>query len=117
MNTITKNSPVMYWLLALALSVGIMHAASGGVSPLGRADLVKVETILSKALKGKPTVLSGTKQQMEGGWKVICVANVGRGGAYELVVVTEPTFTLGYIESQKPKAEAGTAGKRRGSRG
>lgn len=107
-----KNLPIRLsvarWLVALVLGIGVLHAASDP-APLSKADLAKVEAVLTKNLKGKPTVLSGTKQEVDGGWKINCVANVGSGGAFEFVVMTEPNMTLGYIDSQKPKTEAPVA--------
>jgi hypothetical protein len=67
------------------------------------------KAVLAKNLKGKPTVQSGTKQEIDGGWKFNVVANVGPGGAFDLVVMTEKSMTLGYIESQTPKAESKAA--------
>jgi hypothetical protein len=107
-----KNLPirlsVVRWLAAFALCLGIVHAA-GEPTPLSKAELSKVEAVLTKNLKGKPTLQGGTKQQVDGGWKINCVASVGSGGTFEFVVMTELTMTLGYIDNQKPKVEEAAA--------
>jgi hypothetical protein len=104
MNTVPKNKIVAGSVLAFLLSAGFLNAAVGDVSPLSRAEIGQVEAVLTKNLKGKPSVQNGTKQELDNGWKINCVATVGSGGDFELVVMTEKSMTLGYIESQKPKA-------------
>jgi hypothetical protein len=103
-----KNLPirlsVVRWLAAFTLCLGIVHAAADP-APLSKAELTKIEAVLTKNLKGKPTLQGGTKQPVDGGWKINCVASVGSGGTFDFVVMTEPTITLGYIESQKPKVD------------
>ena len=92
-----------------------LHWVSGGtglptrgigflLSFMGR-ETHATKAVLAKNLKGKPTVQSGTKQEIDGGWKFNVVANVGPVGAFDLVVMTEKSMTLGCIESQTPKAE------------
>jgi invasion protein IalB len=111
MKTLPTNTLVARLLVMLALATGALHAAAAESAPLSRADIGKLDTVLTKLLKGKPAVQSGTKQEVEGGWRFNCLATVGSGGLYELVVLTEKTMTLGYIESQKPAPESGTAKK------
>jgi hypothetical protein len=112
MNAVATKRIVARCLLAFCLLAGLLNAAVGDVSPLSRADIGQVEAVLTKNLKGKPTVQSGTKQEVDGGWKITCVATVGSGGDYDLVVMTEKSMVLGYIESQKPRAESTQAAPR-----
>lgn len=104
MKKLPKISSIVRWFAISSLSLGLLQAAPGDVTPLNKAELGRVEAVLAKNLKGKPTVQSGTKQEIDGGWKFNVVANVGSGGAFDLVVMTEKSMTLGYIESQTPKS-------------
>lgn len=88
--------------VSLALITGLAHAAIGEVTQLNKADLTKVEAMLTKVLKGKPIVKSGQKEEIEDGWKITCVADVGSGGEFVLVVTAEKSMTLGSIVSQNP---------------
>jgi hypothetical protein len=99
-----KLSTIARRLFSLALFTGIVHAATGEVTPLSRSDTAKVEAMLTKVLKGKPTVKSGQKEELEDGWKITCVAEVGSGGEFVLVVTSEKSMTLGSIVSQNPSA-------------
>jgi invasion protein IalB len=108
MNAFVMKNIAVRAILALSFGAAVLNAAVGDVTPLSRSEFGQVETVLSKLLKGKPTLLSGTKQEVDGGWRVNCVANVGSGGSYEFVVVTEKTLTLGYIDSQKPHVAPAT---------
>jgi hypothetical protein len=85
---------------------GTANAKVGDVTPLSRADLGRVEAMLVKAFKGKPTLQGGTKEELEDGWRVNCVAEIGSGGVFDLVVMAEKTMTLGYVEKQMPKSES-----------
>lgn len=105
MGAVISKHIVKRYILAFALSAGLLHAAVGDVTPLSRADISQVEAVLTKNLKGKPSVQSGTKQEVDGGWKINCTATVGSGGTYDLVVMAEKSMTLGYIESQKPRPD------------
>ena len=112
MNTYSIGRLVVRLALVVALGLGVMQAAVGDVSNLSRADIGKVEAVLSKNLKGKPVVHGGTKQEVDGGWKINCRATVGSGGDFQFVVMTERSMTLGYVESQMPAVEpAATTGK------
>jgi hypothetical protein len=95
---------VICFLLAFGLLAGIARAAVGEVSQLSRAELTKVEAMLAKNLKGKPTIKSGSKEELDGGWKITCIADVGSGGEFELVLNAEKSMTLGSIVSQNPSA-------------
>ena len=90
------------YLFVFALLVSFLRAAIGEVTPLSRAELTKVEAMLVKALKGKPTVKSGEKEELDGGWKITCVADVGSGGEFVLVVNSEKSMTLCTVVSQNP---------------
>jgi len=90
------------YFVSFALLSGLVHAAIGEVTPLNRADLTKVEAMLTKVLKGKPAVKSGQKEEIEDGWKITCVAEVGSGGEFVLVVTSEKSMTLGSVVSQNP---------------
>ena len=109
MHALTMKSIMVRCLFTIAVSTGVLRAAAGDVTPLSRSEIRQVETVLTKNLKGKPTVQSGTKQEVDGGWKISCVATIGSGGAYDLVVMTEKSLTLGYIDSQKPHMESAAA--------
>jgi hypothetical protein len=97
-----KSSLLARFALTFGLVAGIMNAAVGDTSPLSKAELTKVEAMLTKNLKGKPTIKSGTKEELDGGWKITCVADVGSGGEFELVLNAEKSMTLGSIVSQNP---------------
>ena len=99
-----KSSLLARCVLAFSLLAGIMNAAIGDTSPLSKAELTKVQAMLAKNLKGKPTIKSGTKEELDGGWKIVCVADVGSGGEFELVLNAEKTMTLGSIVSQNPSS-------------
>src|SRR3954470_15000603 len=99
-----KSSLLARYVLGFALVTGIMNAAVGDTSPLSKAELTKVEAMLAKNLKGKPTIKSRTKQKLDGGWKITCVADVGSGGEFELVLNAEKSLTLGSVVSQNPTA-------------
>jgi hypothetical protein len=105
-----KKSITCY-LVAFGLLAGIAQAAVGDVSQLSRAELTKVEALLAKNLKGKPTVKSGQKEELDGGWKITCVADVGSGGEFELVVNSEKSMVLGSIVSQNPTTAKAAATK------
>src|SRR5688572_17232404 len=101
-----KSSVLARYLLAFGLLAGVLNAAVGEVTPLSRAELTKVEAMLAKNLKGKPTIKSGQKEELDGGWKITCVAEVGSGGEFELVLNAEKSLTLGSIVSQNPSKTA-----------
>jgi hypothetical protein len=107
-----KLSLLTRYFVIFALVAGLVRAAVGEVTPLSRAELGKVEAMLVKNLKGKPTIKSGQKEELDGGWKITCVADVGSGGEFVLVLNAEKSMTLGTIVSQNPsKAVAATAKK------
>lgn len=108
MSSITRFAAGL--LAVIALGAGSLSAAVGDVTPLNRADLTKVDAILTKLLKGKPTTLSGTKEELDAGWRIACTASVGSGGNYDFVVKAEKTMTLGYIETQKPAPDTSPNG-------
>lgn len=97
-----KLTTLARYFVSLILVAGLVHAAIGEVTQLNRADLTKVEAMLTKVLKGKPTVKSGQKEEIEDGWKITCVADVGSGGEFVLVVTSEKSMTLGSVVSQSP---------------
>jgi F0F1-type ATP synthase delta subunit len=97
-----KSSIVARYLIIFSLLVGVLRAAVGEVTPLTKAELTKVEALLTKNLKGKPSVKSGEKEELDGGWKITCVAEVGSGGEFTLVVTSEKSMTLGTVVSQNP---------------
>jgi len=101
-----KSSFILRCILVLGLLTGIVRAAVGEVTPLNRGELTKVEAMLAKNLKGKPAIKSGEKEEIDGGWKITCVATVGSGGEFVLVLNSEKSMTLGTIVSQKPNAAA-----------
>jgi hypothetical protein len=101
-----KSSVLARYVLVLGLLTGILRAAVGEVTPLNRGELSKVEAMLAKNLKGKPAIKSGEKEEIDGGWKITCVASVGSGGDFVLVLNSEKSMTLGTIVSQKPNAAA-----------
>ena len=109
-----KKSIACY-IVAFGLLAGIARAAVGEVSPLSRAELTKVEAMLAKNLKGKPTIKSGQKEELDGGWKITCVAEVGSGGEFELVLNAEKSMTLGSIVSQNPSAAKAAAAAPKGA--
>ncbi len=97
-----NTSILARYLLVFGLLAGVLCAAVGEVTPLSRAELSKVEAMLAKNLKGKPTIRSGEKEEMDGGWKINCIASVGSGGEFVLVLHSEKSMVLGTIVSQKP---------------
>jgi F0F1-type ATP synthase delta subunit len=97
-----KSSIVARYLLVFSLLTGVLCAAVGEVTPLTRAEVGKVQAMLAKNLKGKPTIKSGEKEEMDGGWKITCVADVGSGGEFVLVMNSERSMTLGTLVSQNP---------------
>lgn len=101
-----KSPLVARFALVLGLLAGAVQAFAGEVTPLSKAELAKVESLLAKNLKGKPAVKSGEKEAIEGGWRITCVANVGSGGEFVLVLNAENSLTLGSIVSQKPNVPA-----------
>lgn len=101
-----KTSLIARYLLVFGLLAGVLRAAVGEVTPLNRGELTKVEAMLAKNLKGKPTIKSGDKEELDGGWKITCVAEVGTGGEFVLVLNAEKSMTLGTVVSQKPNAAA-----------
>ncbi len=107
-----KSSVVARYTLIVSLLVGALQAAVGEVSPLSKAELTKVESMLAKNLKGKPAIKSGEKEEIDGGWKITCVANVGSGGEFVLVLNSERSMTLGSIVSQKPNVTAPAPAKK-----
>jgi Shikimate 5'-dehydrogenase C-terminal domain len=99
-----KSSLLVRCLFVFGFLAGALHAAVGQVSALNRAELVKVDAILVKNLKGKPTIKSGENEELDDGWKITCVADVGAGGEFVLVLNSEKSMTLGTLVSQKPSA-------------
>ena len=103
-----KSSIIARYVLLFGLVAGLLNAAVGQVTPLNRAELAKVQAMLVKNLKGKPTIKSGEKEEIDGGWRITCVADVGSGGEFVFVVTSERSMTLGTIVSQK----TGNTGKK-----
>lgn len=101
-----KASLVARYALLVSLFAGALQAAVGEVTPLNKAELAKVQSMLAKNLKGKPAVKSGEKEEIDGGWKITCVADVGSGGEFLLVLNSEKSLTLGSVISQKPNVPA-----------
>jgi hypothetical protein len=101
-----KSSTITRYLLVFGLLATVLRAAVGEVTPLTKPELGKVEAMLVKNLKGKPTIKSGEKEELDGGWKITCVAEVGSGGEFVLVLNSEKSMTLGTVVSQKPNTAA-----------
>jgi hypothetical protein len=101
-----KSSLFTRLVMIAGLLASALPAWAAEATPLTKAELTKVEAMLAKNLKGKPSIKSGEKEAIEGGWKITCVANVGSGGEFVLVLNSETSLTLGSIVSQKPNVSA-----------
>jgi len=101
-----KTSMFVRYLFIFGFLAGVHCSAIAEVTSLNRGELSKVEAVLAKDLKGKPVVKSGEKEELDGGWKITCVADIGSGGEYILVLTTEKSMTLGTVVSQSPGTAA-----------
>jgi len=97
-----KSFPVGRYFVVLVIFCSALRAAVGEVSPLTSSDLTKVQSILAKNVKGSPTIKSGQKEELDGGWKITCIAKVGDGGEFLFVLNAEKSMTLGTVVAQNP---------------